>query len=114
MRDLLRGLEEAKGGGANDRDLLKRLEWTNKYWSKDVLSMRSKGEYVYAGETPQDIAKVQMVYVPRATKASYEGEYTFSRDGEDLKTGGPSREFKRMGGGDTRIWMNADGKITWD
>jgi hypothetical protein len=112
-----RGLAPAtpgKGTAANDADLRKRLEWTNKSWSKDVLSMRAKGEYVYAGEVPQDLARVQMVYVPRKTKASYEGEYTFSREGTDSKTGEPSREFKRMGGGDTRIWLDGNGKITWD
>ena len=117
MREMLRKLEEARrksGGGANDADLLKRLEGANINWRNDLLHMRAVGEYLYAGEVPKDLGQVQMVYVPKKVKASYEGEYTFYRGGNDIKTGEPSREFKRMGGGDTRIWMNASGKITWD
>jgi hypothetical protein len=114
MRGLLRKLEEATEPTDNDADLEKRMQGANEYWRNDVMSMRAAGEYVYAGERIQRFSRVQMVYVPKKVKASYAGEYTFSREGTDSKTGLPSREFKRMGDGDTRIWMRADGKITWD
>jgi len=107
------------GGGkstaANDADLQKRLEGANINWRNDLLHMRAVGEYLYAGEVPKDLGKVQMVYVPKKVKASYAGEYTFSREGTNTETGQAAREFHLLGKGDAvRIWVREDGKITWD
>lgn len=110
--------EQGGGGGtaANDADLRKRLKGANQFWKSDVLSLRAKGEYLYAGEVPQDLSRVQMVYVPKKVNAGYEGEYSFHREGTDIKTGQPSRQFRILSDKDDEqsIWMRADGKITWD
>jgi len=109
----------ALGGGngtaANDADLRKRMKAANPHWRDTVMKLRAKGEYLYAGEVPQDITRVDMVYVPKAVKAAYAGEYGSARDGTDSETGQASREFHLIGKGDAvRIWVRADGKITWD
>lgn len=100
----------------NDTDLEQRLEGANESWYNFVTGLRSNGEYLYAGEVPEDISKVEMVYVPPDINKVYAGEYISERDGKDTKTNQPSRRFQIISDNDKEsyIWVRSDGEITWD